>query len=321
MPRTSMLTALGAAALLTTVSGAAPAVAEDYGGGGEGESSSFEYTLPGVDVFPEGVDTSGRYFYVTSTTTGEVFRGELRDADSAEVLLPGGEDGRTTAVGIEATDDLLLVAGGGTGILFVYDRSSADLLGRHTVPGDAATFLNDIAVTRAGDVYVTDSPRDVVYRIDEDDVRSDSELEVFAELASLDPVGAFNANGIVAARGGRYLIVVESDTGNLFRVSTSDASVIPIALDDDATVTAGDGLELKGRTLFVVRNSVGVITELRLGARLETGRIVGETTDPTFRFPTTAALEGGRLLVVNSQFDQRGGNPEEPFTVSSIRRP
>jgi hypothetical protein len=28
-----------------------------------------------------------------------------------------------------------------------------------------------------------------------------------------------------------------------------------------------------------------------------------------------------RLLVVNSQFDKRGGDPVLPFTVSSIRRP
>jgi hypothetical protein len=40
---------------------------------------------------------------------------------------------------------------------------------------------------------------------------------------------------------------------------------------------------------------------------------------PSFRFPTTAALAQGRLLVVNSQFNDR--NSPEPFTVSSIERP
>ena len=30
---------------------------------------------------------------------------------------------------------------------------------------------------------------------------------------------------------------------------------------------------------------------------------------------------GGRLLVVNSQFDNRGKTPDLPFTVSAVRRP
>ncbi|WP_210479803.1 SMP-30/gluconolactonase/LRE family protein [Naasia sp. SYSU D00948] len=318
MSRTAVRAAVGAIALLLVLS-ASPAYAGD-GNRGRG-SRTLEYPLPGTDVFPEGIDTFGRYFYVTSTSTGDVFRGEVRDTDSVEVFLPGGEDGRTTAVGIEATEDLLIVAGGATGTVFVYERDSGELLASHTVPEGGPAFLNDIAVTRDGDVYVTDSPRDVVYRIPEDAVAEGGELEVFASFAGVDPAGQFNANGIVATRDGRYLIVVQSDTGTLLRVSTADASVQPIDLDG-ATVVAGDGLELKGgRTLYVVRNSAGVITEVRLEGRFTEGRVVSETTDPTFRFPTTAALDRGRLLVVNSQFDQRGGDPVEPFTVSSIKRP
>jgi hypothetical protein len=30
---------------------------------------------------------------------------------------------------------------------------------------------------------------------------------------------------------------------------------------------------------------------------------------------------GGRLLVVNSQFDRQGGEPELPFTVSDVEIP
>jgi hypothetical protein len=43
-------------------------------------------------------------------------------------------------------------------------------------------------------------------------------------------------------------------------------------------------------------------------------------TDASLRFPTTIALNGGRLLVVNSQFDKQGPGltPELPFTVSSV---
>ena len=41
-------------------------------------------------------------------------------------------------------------------------------------------------------------------------------------------------------------------------------------------------------------------------------------TDPSFEGPTTAAIAGNRLLVVNSQFSGPG---TPPFTVSSIPLP
>jgi Cu-Zn family superoxide dismutase len=48
---------------------------------------------------------------------------------------------------------------------------------------------------------------------------------------------------------------------------------------------------------------------------------VSSTNDPSFIYPTTAVIARGRLLVVNSQFNNRGGTPVLPFTVSSIRVP
>jgi sugar lactone lactonase YvrE len=320
MFRTSVRATAAACAVATlTLLSTTSAVGEDHGTGGDRAARTTSYALPGSDVFPEGVDSFGKYFYVTSTTDGAVFRGRIGSDDVAEVFLPGGQDGRTFGVGIEATDDLLLVAGGGTGSLFVYDRRDGAFLGRHTVAADGSRFLNDIAVTSNGDVYVTDSAADVVYRIAADDIASNSPLEVFATFAGIDPTGEFNANGIVATPDGRYLIVVQSDTGRLLRVSTRDGSIHPIDLGG-ATVTTGDGLELQGSTLCVVRN-VGLITEVRLKQRFTRGRVVSETTDPSFQLPTTVALDRGRLLVVNSQFDQRGLDPIEPFTVSSIKRP
>jgi hypothetical protein len=49
---------------------------------------------------------------------------------------------------------------------------------------------------------------------------------------------------------------------------------------------------------------------------------VGESfTDPSLAYPTTIAKYDERLLVVNSQFDEREGEPELPFTVSDIEIP
>ena len=294
--------------------------------------ASFTYTLPGERVFPEGiaVTRNERRFFVTSTTDGTIFRGRLGDPDT-EVFLPGGEDGRTFAVGLASTARRLLVAGGPTGQVFVYDRASGEFLGSFTngrAEAGEPTFVNDLRVAPSGDVFATDSAADVVYRIPARDVRGlegeavSEPVAVFAEFASLDPTGAFNANGVVVTRDGRYLVVVQSDTGALFRVATDTGEVRRIEVE--GSLTAGDGMSLRGRTLLVVERTdeVQQITRLWLSEDLTSARVFGAIADSTFDDPTTTALARQRVLVVNSQFGERsaGEEPTLPFTVSSVPR-
>ena len=304
----------GAAALALAALPALPAAAAPAGGTGPARTTT--YLLPGERVFPEGITVEDGSYYVSSTTDGTVYRGSLRGS-TAEVFLPGGTDGRTTARGLAATEELLLVAGGPTGTLFVYDRETGRFLGSFSAPG---AFLNDVRVARNGDAYATDSTRDVVYRIAADALRSGSgRLELFSPGSTgNDPVGAFNANGIAISQDGRYLVVVQSDTGRLYRISTQDRSVQQIDLGG-ATVRNGDGIVLQGRTLYVVQNATATVSEVHLSGQLTEGRLVQTVSDPSFAFPTTAAIAGGRLLVVNSQFDRR--TDPRPFTVSSLQRP
>jgi Cu-Zn family superoxide dismutase len=266
------------------------------------------YTLPGQNVFPEGIDTRGKTFYVSSTTDGTIFRGTTK-RQAAEVFLPGGADGRTTAVGVEEHRGRLYVAGGATGTLWIYDVKTKALAGRHeTGPGG---FLNDVAVERDGDAVVTDSQRPFFLVVSPDGTTRQVAYDQ-------GDASGFNANGIVALGRNRVLFV-DSNDGTLNVLDTDTGEQRTIAMDDE--VTNGDGLVLKGRTLYVVRNQQELIAKVKLRRNLRSARLVSQTTSPLLQFPTTAALAQGRLLVVNSQFDQRGGDPVEPFTVASVRKP
>ncbi|MGV8875203.1 MAG: superoxide dismutase, partial [Rhodococcus sp. (in: high G+C Gram-positive bacteria)] len=117
-------------------------------------SSATVYDLPGSGVFPEGITAADDTFYVTSTSDGAVFRGTVGSPD-VSVFLPGGADGRTGAAGIDVTDDddssdradYLVIAGGATGKVWVYDADSGDLVATFTNGlGTDATFLNDVAI-------------------------------------------------------------------------------------------------------------------------------------------------------------------------------
>jgi Cu-Zn family superoxide dismutase len=313
------LLALSAAVALTASPAAAGA---DAARGGDRQRPT-SYVLPGEAVFPEGIafHRRTRSFFVSSTIDGTIFRGTLREP-TASVFLPPGEDGRTTAIGLKAHRNRLYVAGGGTGKMWVYDIRSREMIASfdNDLP---ATFVNDVVVTRTGDAYFTDSLSPYLYRV----ARSDDGALRFERF--LDFTGSplvyttgFNLNGIAASRDGRFLVVVQSNTGRLFRIEVATRRVREIDLGG-VRLTAGDGLLLEGRTLYVVRNALEQIVEVRLGRNLRRGRVVSTTTDPSFAFPTTIARAGGRLLVVNSQFDRRapGLAPELPFTVSAIRVP
>ena len=289
------------------------------------DSRPDSYILPGPAVFPEGVafDQQTGFFYVSSTTDGTIFRGTL-DEPQAEVFLAPGSDGRTTAVGLEVANGLLYVSDGATGQMFVYDTATGDLVAQFTIPAThSPSFINDVAATKSGDAFFTNSPfaSPFLYRVFEGD--DGLEMETFLDFTGtvFEYVTGFNANGIVATPDGQYLIVVQSNTGELFRIEIATREVVQVDLGG-ATVTAGDGLELRGRSLYVVRNSAGIIAEVLLSGDFTSGEIVGETTDPSFAFPTTAAIANGRLLVVNSQFNTRANNSQVlPFTVSSIPVP
>src|SRR5215216_2107685 len=60
------------------------------------------YILPGDTVFPEGVAYQHKTgdFYVSSTTDGTIYRGNIRE-ETTSVFLPGGTDGRTSATGMK----------------------------------------------------------------------------------------------------------------------------------------------------------------------------------------------------------------------------
>jgi sugar lactone lactonase YvrE len=278
------------------------------------------YVLPGDAVFPEGVATrpGTDELYVTSTSDGTVFRGRL-GSERMSVFLPPRRDGRVNAVGIRATRDRLVVAGGVTGRVFVYDLRTRRLVRRFST--GTGGLINDVAITPSGDVYVTDSPRSLLFRIPARDLvrrrAGTKRLTSFVRFPeSLAPSGY--ANGVAPA-GRRHLIVGFLASGRLVRVDLRTRALRRVDVGA-STLPVPDGIAVRGRTAYVV-NSASRITQLALADDYANGRVVRQITNPAFRLPTTVAVAGRRLLVVNSQFDRRATSPVLPFTVSSVPRP
>ncbi len=347
MSKTRCLFVFAALLLGLTVLGGPGVLAAQSTPEGEDSGETITYEIPGDEVYPEGVafDETTRDFFVGSTTDGTIYRGNVNEEGELEVFSEGGADGRTTAVGMKIDPEgRLFVAGGSTGLVSVYDTATGNLLGQFDNGLAPDTFLNDITIDTQGNAYITDSVNPSIFLIpsgtfaveepaegtpaatpdpDATPVAVTGELTVGIDLTDspIEFEADFNLNGIAISAGGNFLLTVHSGTGQLFRIDLATGAITEVDLGG-AELTNGDGLVLDQDTLFVVRNQDELITRIDMNYSLETGEVVDEITDETFNFPTTAAKTDGRLLVVNSQFGAReGGEPDLPFTVSSVAIP
>jgi hypothetical protein len=305
-------------AMLAVLVGLVPAVSV-----GAAPRPSF-YTLPGSAVFPEGVayqPTTGNFF-VSSTTDGSILRGNVMEPAAAPFIAGSGT--QFSAVGVKVDDAArLIVAGGMTGEVRVYDAATGSLI--RTFTTGTGGFLNDIAVAKNGDLFVTDSFRPVLWRVPASEIHAGAAepAEAWLDLTGTIPytAGQFNVNGIVATENGKHLVVAQSFTSELFRIDVASKAVTEVDLGGEAV--AGDGLALLGRILYAGEPFLHQIAKVSLSGDLSTGTVLSRTTDPSFLTPTTLAVAAGRLLVVNSQFERLFGglSPILPFTISSIPLP
>ncbi|MBH5335857.1 SMP-30/gluconolactonase/LRE family protein [Streptomyces pactum] len=289
---------------------------------------STAYVLPGDRVYPEGIGADPRSgaLYVSSFTTGTIYR-ITPGRQAAEVFLPAGTDGRTTAGGlkVDRAGRLWVVDRGGVS---VYATGTRRLLARFETAGPGS-WLNDVALAPDGTAYLTDSTLGVVHHVTPAQLRKamatgrpaalHTAFDLAAALDGLPP--GFALNGIAADPSGRYLLTVDMVGGGLYRLDPASGGVSRVDLHG-AVLTHADGLELRHGTLWVAHNSSNTISRLRLSADAGSARLERRLTDPALQVPTTLVRRDGHLLVVRSQFDKGGpmgpGTPEAPFTVAAV---
>jgi sugar lactone lactonase YvrE len=266
---------------------------------------------------PEGIAITGSRAFVTSLSNGTVYKVDLTTG-THEVLTPATGVG---AVGIMIDHQgRLFVAGGTAGTVRVIDSASGEVQATYKVASGSNAFVNDFAVL--GDaVYVTDSSTPVLYKLPLGD---NGKLPKADEVATIKLSGitygeGFNVNGIVTTPDRTALMVVQTNTGRLYRVDEETGAAEPVDVGN-ADLTFGDGMLLEGDTLYVVRNMPNSVTVLEVDRAGKTARLVDTITDSRFDTPTTIARYNDAFYLPNARFTVKDPTTAEFFLTAVQKR-
>lgn len=212
----------------------------------------------------------------------------------------------------------LFVAGGNTGTGRVVDIRSGAIIRNYQFTR-ATSFVNDVVLTRSA-AWFTDSRQAQLYRValgrqGRPAARRFTTLPLRGDWVQDTTPGVNNANGIAQTPDRRALLVVQSNTGYLFRVHPRTGVARRVDLGG-TLLTNGDGLLVRGRTLYVVQNRLNRVAVLRLNRAGTAGRLVDTLTSPDFDVPTTVAAYGRSLYLPNARFS----TPTSPTTDYWVTR-
>ena len=285
-------------------------------------------SIPIPDDFqPEGIAVGeGNSFYVGSLRDGDIYRGDLRSGDGA-LLVDNDADGGRVAVGmrIDRARDWLVVAGGATGHAWVYDTEDGRTVADLVLGAPGATFSNDVAITSDA-LYFTDTFAPRIYKVPIGVNGTFGATQSITVTGPAAATGGFGLNGIDSTHRG-WLLVNHTALGILALIDPATGVSRQIPLTGPGLVAGTlDGLQLEGRTAWVVQNFANSVVRVKLSPDLTSGQVIEVITSDLFRVPTTVARHGSTLALVNARFDLGfpppfgpGAPPGTDFDVVQIR--
>ena len=195
-----------------------------------------------------------------------------------------------------------------------YDLRSGRLVRRYEPRDGEAHVIGDLIVTRAGDVFATDSRSPLVYRIP---AGSDT-LERFIESPLL-----LSAQGLALTPDERTLFVADYARG-ILRVDLARRSVTLMQTADSVLALGIDGLYYQGGQLIGIQNGVEPHRVVRLTLSPAEDRIVEarvlERAHPRYQEPTLGVLVNGELFyIANSQWERFGEGGAIPDSTALVR--
>ncbi len=273
-------------------------------------------SIHGELPFPESLSSSSDgTIFIGSASQGMIFR-VTPGSTSAEPWLAAGANGMQRVLGVftDARTGILWVCStkiqGEPTALKAFDMKSKVVLGSYSFPGDTG-ICNDIALSRKGDVYVTDTMNGRILRLRP----GAQELEVWVKNDRL-----IQADGI-AFGDAENLYVNTFRTGHLFRIALAPngSSGTISEVKTSQPLNLPDGLRAIGKNQFLMIEGAGRLDYVTVEGDYAKIQVLKDG----FNGPTAVTLVGdtawvleGKLKYMNdSAF--KGQNPG-PFKVYPV---
>jgi sugar lactone lactonase YvrE len=277
-------------------------------------------TLPGA-TGAEGISAGeGNTFFAGDRLNGNIFRGDVR-AGKARLFIAAPSGRAALGMKVDRRHGLLFVAGGATGQAYIYDLGSKETAALYQLAGAGTSFINDVTLIGQG-AWFTNSQAGELYFVP---VNGRGDPGAAQTVVLKGPAGGldqgFNLNGIAVVRDGHTLIVAHTARGALYTVDPKSGASALISLSDRSgtpvTVPDVDGIIVRGNMLWAVQNLLNQVSRIRLDGSLGTGEVQEVITDKHFDVPTTAALFGDTLALVNAKFSTPAASSFEAVLVDA----
>ncbi len=306
--RRRLVFALGLIVALAVSVGVAPVAAHD-------KASDLPERIDLPNGFqPEGIESLGKWLYAGSLANGAIWRANARTGEG-DYLVDGIAGNVAVGLHIDRRGRLW-VAGGPTGQIRVYNARTGELLQTYQFQGTG--FLNDLDISRNA-VYATDSVNQQLAVIPlgrHGKLPPPSAAKTMPLTGDLEYETGFNANGI-AARGG-WLVLVQSNTGLLFRVNPR-TGVTRRSIPAGTASSSATGSSSRVGPCTSCGTSSTRSPCCGWGTALRKAKLVGEITAApgVLSVPTTATVSLGALWVVNARFGTPPG-PDVPYWITRL---
>ena len=219
------------------------------------------------NLYPEGLawDPSAQHFLVGSIRNRTI--AAVSDAGVVETLISDSSlPENVTVLGLavdSANHRLLAVIHAADPLphfdaLAAYDLRSGNRLFLSLLPSDddadaTRQIANDVTVDFKGNAYVTNSAGNYIWK-----VNADGEASIFSRSRAFtahpvdrdSPFSHCGLNGIAYVSKG-YLLVVQSNTGKMFKVDEEDGTARLVLLGKDLTLADGIAIRSDGVVLVV----------------------------------------------------------------------
>ena len=264
------------------------------------------------ELYPEGIAYGKKQdvFFVSSLHYGKIGKVSRKGIYSEFIT----DNDLVSTIGIHANEkaNLLYVCVSDPGVSVKTDKATqmklAKLIAYDLTTGkrtfvadlgalnkDAGNFANDVDFDSQGNCYVTNSASPIIYKI-----TKTGKASIFATSENWKKEG-FNLNGIVVHPKG-YLIVAQSNTGELYKVSIKNPT--EIAKINSEIMLGADGIFLNGKNeLMVISNATKQVFQLNSTDDFVTAKIL-KTAPTEMTFPTTGIVVNKKYYILNAKLNE-----------------